>query len=121
MSLDLPPRKPPQADRPYSIALERHYSVGEVAKLWHLSEKVVRKLFEGEDGVLTWGQPATRSRRSYLTIRIPESVLIRVHQRRQAASLGARSNEDRLHHSLLSEGRLGPLVKLRPSIADTGR
>ena len=84
MSLDFPPRKPPQQERPYSIALERHYSVGEIVALWGLSEKVVRKIFEKEDGVLVWGHEETRSKRQYQTLRIPESVLIRVHQRKQA-------------------------------------
>jgi hypothetical protein len=86
MSLDYPPRKPPQSERPHSIALERHYSVGEVSEMWHLSEKVIKKIFEGEDGVLWWGHGETRHKRPYVTLRIPESVLIRVHHRRRAAA-----------------------------------
>lgn len=35
-------------------ANERHYSVGEVAKLWSLSEKTVRKIFESEPEVIHW-------------------------------------------------------------------
>ena len=69
-----------------SVALERHYSVPEIAELWSMSEKSVRRLFAGEGGVLEWGTPETLRRRGYRNLRIPESVLIRVHQRRQRAS-----------------------------------
>lgn len=69
-----------------SVALERHYSVPEIALLWSMSEKSVRRLFDGEPGILVWGHAETRFRRAYVNLRIPESVLIRVHQRRQKAS-----------------------------------
>jgi AraC-like DNA-binding protein len=68
-----------------SVALERHYSVPEVASLWGISEKTVRRLFGGEDGVLRWGSAETSRKRGYQNIRIPESVLIRVHYRRERA------------------------------------
>ncbi|MGD0509160.1 MAG: hypothetical protein ABSA27_15265 [Terriglobales bacterium] len=64
-------------------ALERHYSVAEVAKMWALSEKTVRRMFGDEDGVLNWGAPETRRKRGYRTLRIPESVLHRVHRKRE--------------------------------------
>jgi hypothetical protein len=64
-------------------ALERHYSVTEVAKMWALSEKTVRRMFGDEDGVLNWGAPETRRKRGYRTLRIPESVLHRVHRKRE--------------------------------------
>ena len=79
-------RKSVQPAEPYSIALERHYSVPEIAELWAMSEKSVRRLFAGENGVLEWGTHETARKRGYLNLRIPESVLIRVHQRRQRAS-----------------------------------
>ena len=69
-----------------SVALERHYSVPEIAELWAMSEKSVRRLFAGEHGVLEWGTHESARKRGYLNLRIPESVLIRVHQRRQRAS-----------------------------------
>ena len=53
---------------------ERHYSVGEVANLWALSRDSVRRLFRREPGVLAMGD-------RYVTLRIPESVLERVHRR----------------------------------------
>jgi hypothetical protein len=60
----------------------RHYTVGEIAALWNLSDDAVRKIFEKEPGVLTIGdaRPTVRKRR-YTTLRIPEDVLARVHRR----------------------------------------
>jgi AraC-like DNA-binding protein len=75
-------RKPPERETLQSIALERHYTVPEVAELWGMSEKSVRRLFAEESGVLRWGTPETLRKRGYCNLRIPESVLIRVHQRR---------------------------------------
>lgn len=64
------------------IGTERHFSVKEVADTWGLSEKVIRRLFNDEPGVIVIGNTiTTRSRREYKTIRIPESVLDRVHIR----------------------------------------
>ena len=78
-------KKTVQKEEIHSVALERHYSVPEVAELWGISEKTVRNLFEGEEGVLRWGRPETLRKRGYYNLRIPESVLIRVHHRRQTA------------------------------------
>jgi len=60
---------------------ERHYSVDEVAEMWTLSPDPVRKLFEHEPGVLVLGNHGSRSKRRYTTLRIPESVVERVHRR----------------------------------------
>ena len=61
---------------------ERHYTVTEVATLWNLSPDSVRVLFQREPGVLILGnQVSTRKFRRYTTLRIPESVLARVHRR----------------------------------------
>ena len=65
-----------------ALGLERHYSVGEIAERWGLSEKTIRRMFENEEGVLQWGRPETRRKRGYITLRIPESVLLRVHRER---------------------------------------
>jgi len=40
-------------------------------------------MFEEEDGVLQWGNPETRRKRRYITVRIPESYLLRVHRKRE--------------------------------------
>jgi hypothetical protein len=63
-----------------SPALERHFSVAEVAQMWNLSEDAVRDIFRNEDGVLALGTIRARGKRQYLTLRIPASVLERVHR-----------------------------------------
>jgi hypothetical protein len=63
-----------------SPALERHFTVAEVAQMWNLSEDAVRKRFRNEPGVLMLGDANPRGKRRYLTLRIPSSVLERVHR-----------------------------------------
>lgn len=65
---------------------ERHYSVSEIADLWSLSEKTVRRLFEGQAGVIQFGSQETLHKRGYRTLRVPESVLHRVHRTLSKAS-----------------------------------
>ena len=60
-------------------ALETHYSVSEVAKLWHLSEDTIRRIFRDVPGVLKLGAPERLRKRGYVLLRIPESVLQAVH------------------------------------------
>ena len=67
---------------PMSPALERHFSVAEVAALWSLSKDAVRDIFRHEDGVLAIGTIRARGKRQYLTLRIPASVLERVHRQK---------------------------------------
>ena len=63
-------------------SLERHFSVAQLAEMWGLSQDTVRRLFEREDGVLVLEPVRSRySRRRYRTLRIPESVVDRVHRR----------------------------------------
>jgi hypothetical protein len=69
-----------------SIALERHYSIAEIVELWGLSEKTIRRIFSSEPGVVTWGHEEQRFKRAYKTLRVPESVLQRVHRRIRRAS-----------------------------------
>jgi len=66
---------------PIDLANEKHYSVIEISKLWALSQRTVRRIFENEPGVIMWGHTETRRKRGYRTIRVPESVLQRVHRR----------------------------------------
>jgi hypothetical protein len=67
-------------------SLERHFSVGELASLWDLSEQTIRRMFANEPGVLEWGHSESRFKRGYITMRIPESVVQRVHCRLRSAS-----------------------------------
>lgn len=63
------------------LALEKHYSVSDLAQLWGLSERTIRRMFFDEPGVVKWGHEERRFRRGYTTLRIPESVVQRVHRR----------------------------------------
>jgi hypothetical protein len=58
-----------------------HYSVQELAKLWGLGVDKIRELFEDEPGVIKLQNPATRKKRAYTTLRIPETVAARVQSR----------------------------------------
>lgn len=79
--LILPPSRTSSPDTPAPRFVERHYAVAEVAEMWKLSPDVVRKIFEREPGVLNIGNDGSRSKRRYHTLRIPESVVERVHRR----------------------------------------
>jgi hypothetical protein len=63
------------------IVNEKHYSVAEIAQQWGISTDLVRDTFKGEPGVLKFVRPGSRVKRGYSMIRIPESVLVRVHTR----------------------------------------
>lgn len=68
-----------------ATANERHYTPKEVAKLWAVSEKSVIRVFEKEPGVLVIGNRVGRLTRRHRTLRIPFSVLERVHRSREVA------------------------------------
>jgi len=68
------------------VPAERHYAVIEVAEMWNLSPDKVREIFEHEPGVLVIGDRNPRYKRRYLTLRIPHTVLQRVHSRLAAKS-----------------------------------
>jgi hypothetical protein len=63
-----------------SPALERHFSVAEISAIWQLSADAIRDLFRNEPGVLVLGNANSRGKRGYMTLRIPASVLERVHR-----------------------------------------
>jgi len=67
------------------ICVEKHYSVSELASSWQLSENTIRRMFEDEPGVLRWGTTEGRFKRRYITLRIPETVVLRVHRQLRAA------------------------------------
>ena len=76
----------PNREHPQAIAgatngaLERHLTVKEIAELWGLSENSVREIFKAEPGIVRIQRPGSRCKRGYTTIRIPKSVVERVHQ-----------------------------------------
>ncbi len=63
-----------------NAALEKHYRVSEIAVLWNVSQGTIIKLFCEEEGVLKI-MSALSGRRKYETLLIPESVIVRVHER----------------------------------------
>lgn len=65
--------------------LEKHYSPEDVSSMWGISPRTVRRLFANEPGIIELGQSDSMKKRRYLTIRIPESVLMRVHRRLKKA------------------------------------
>jgi hypothetical protein len=61
-------------------AFQRHYTVEDLSALWNVSEDFVRRLFLCEPGVVVFYKHRP-GRRVYRTLRIPESVAVRVHRR----------------------------------------
>ena len=60
---------------------DKHYTVAEVSESWALSKDTIRRIFLVEQGVLKIVRPGTRYKRSHTTLRIPDSVMRRVHAR----------------------------------------
>jgi hypothetical protein len=69
------PNEPAAAPR-----FEQHFSIKQLADMWNLSQDSVRRLFLHEPGVVVL-QRKRPYRRSYRTLRIPESVAMRVYRR----------------------------------------
>jgi hypothetical protein len=65
-------------------AVEKHFQIPEIARMWNLSEDTVRSLFKGEPGVLALVRPGHSRKRAYASLRVPESVVHRVHRRLSA-------------------------------------
>ena len=64
-----------------SPAFERHFSVNQVAELWGLSSDAIRRIFRGEPDVVEIQRNQRDTKRRYATLRIPESVVERVHRK----------------------------------------
>ena len=64
--------------------LERHYTLTELARQWQVSRRTLRPWFINEPGVIRYGtgKLTKARRRSYVSLRIPESVARRVYRRR---------------------------------------
>jgi hypothetical protein len=64
------------------FAEEKHHTPAEVAAMWALSVETVRRLFENEPDVMKMpNATGYTGRRRYKTLRIPVSVMQRVHRR----------------------------------------
>ena len=66
------------------IVDERHYSPADLAKAWGVNVETIRNIFREEPGVVKIGEKDPQHKRPYLTLRIPESVAVRVHKRLSA-------------------------------------
>jgi hypothetical protein len=74
--------KPADAAPASAVSVERHHSPAEIGKMWNLSADCIRNILENKPGVLVIGNSISRrGKRSYTTLRIPQSVLDRVHKR----------------------------------------
>lgn len=73
-----------QAPAPVAVlAIERHFSVQEVAELWGISDESVRRMFEDQPGVLKLSIPRlvqNRKHKPHVRLSIPLSVLTRLHE-----------------------------------------
>ena len=70
----------PTTDERRSIAKERHYTPQQVAAIWNVSVDTVIRRFRNEPGVLEIGNNETLHKRRKKLMRIPESVLERIHE-----------------------------------------
>jgi hypothetical protein len=61
---------------------EKHHTPAEVAEIGGISVDMARDLFRGEEDVLKLERTGSKK---YVTLRIPESVLLRVHTRMSRA------------------------------------
>ena len=65
------------------LLFEKHFSPQQFAVLWGRSGRFIRELFQDEPGVERVDRPEQMHKRRYSSIRIPESVMIRVGLRLQ--------------------------------------
>ena len=72
------PKPKPVPDHPIT---EIHFTPLQLGNAWGLSDDTIREIFKDEPGVLCIGTNGSRRRRKYITMRIPESVAVRVHTR----------------------------------------
>lgn len=63
-----------------TVALEKHFRIGELSELWGFSKNTLIKLFQNESGVLRL-ENSNGNKRRYSSLSIPESVALRVHER----------------------------------------
>lgn len=67
------------------LVTERHFSPQELSIAWGCSAEKIRILFRKEPGVLRLpSRGSGNGKRGYVTLKIPESVAIRVHRRLSA-------------------------------------
>ena len=72
---------PASIQAPLGAAFEQHFSVKQIAQKWGLGVDTIRKLFAHEEGVIRIAHPEVLHKRGYMTLKIPESVVKRVHRK----------------------------------------
>lgn len=60
-------------------ALEQHFTCKELAKTWGVSANTVREWVEHREDVLRFGSEHRSRKRRYVSIRVPESVAVKIH------------------------------------------
>jgi hypothetical protein len=76
-------REDPGPAKATVVAFERHFTAQDLAELWKLDETMIRRIFQDQPGVLKLGRSNRRGgNRDYVTLRIPESVALRIYQER---------------------------------------
>jgi len=66
-----------------TLLFEKHFTPQQIAALWGRSDEFIRKLFQDEPGVQNVDRPERMHKRGYATIRIPQTVMVRVGLRLQ--------------------------------------
>ena len=61
-----------------SVTFERHYRVGDLARIWCLGRETVRKLVKDEPGVV---KVKLGRKKAHTVYSVPESVARRIHTR----------------------------------------
>jgi hypothetical protein len=61
-----------------AAAFEKHYRIGELARMWGLGRKTVRRLIKDDPGVL---KIRIGGKKSHTTYSVPESAARRIHSR----------------------------------------
>lgn len=70
----------PDEPKAEGLSTEPHFSIQQISEMWGLSKDAVRRIFRDVPGVLIIGKDNhERGKRRYTTLRIPQSVLERIH------------------------------------------
>jgi hypothetical protein len=62
-------------ERASDVAFERHFTVSEISRLWHMDKNTVRRLFASEPDIVCFGTEENQHRRRYKGVRVPESPI----------------------------------------------
>lgn len=71
---------------------QRHYTLSELAKQWHISRVTLTGWFRNEPGVIKYGEnnKLTKNRkRTHVSMRVPESVARRVYRQHTGEELSS--------------------------------